>query len=164
MSQTRHFSSLRKRIEALFVPGLKLSVDCFAFANRTQWSEMKVPRYTVKLDREIIWDFPQDFPLKKETPYVWNDLVDISTLIRNYIDAPVEGLTERSFKGEQVSMIYQYLGTDDQDEYDFNLCLTPLFIAADRRIGKDKLKEWAEQWPAESAVHRILEARFEVPE
>lgn len=68
MSQTRHFSSLRKRIEALFVPGLKLRVDCFAFANRTQWSEMKVPRYTVKLDREIIWDFPRDLPIKDVSP------------------------------------------------------------------------------------------------
>ncbi|HMN06734.1 MAG TPA: hypothetical protein PKD45_13515 [Flavobacteriales bacterium] len=164
MSQTRHFSSLRKRIEALFVPGLKLRVDCFAFANRTQWSEMKVPRYTVKLDQEIIWDFPRDLPIKDVSPYLWSSMIDISTLIRDYTDAPVAALTCSSFIAEQVRP-YDHVGhTGALPTHLYTINLTPLFIAADRRIGKDKLKQWAEQWPAESAVHRILEARFAAAE
>lgn len=162
MSTKRPFSTLKKRIEALFVPGLGLRVDCFAFANRTQWSEMKIPRFTVKLDREIIWDFPRDFPIKDETPYVWDQMVDISTLIRDYTDAPMDALTTSSFIAEQVRPYVPWGEAGQGPKYLYGIGLTPLFIAADRRIGKGRLRAWAEQWPPESAVHRILKARYEL--
>lgn len=160
MSQSRPFSKLKKQLEALFVQGLDLRVDCFVHANRTQHSILKVPRYAVKLGGEVIWDYPRDFPLKKETPHLWPEIADISALIRDYIDAPVDGLTEQVFDQEHINFSYKFLGSDRIDDYDFNLRLTPLLIAADRRIGKDRLKTWATRWPVESEVHRVLAARF----
>ena len=159
MPQTRPFTKLKKPLEALFVPGLHMRVDCFAYSIRTQHSILKIPRYTVKLNGEVIWDFPKDFPLKRETPHLWKDMADISTLIRAYIDAPLDGLTEHVFEGGQVGFIHKYLGTDINDAYDFNLGLTPLFIAADRRMGKDRLHTWSAQFDPDSAVHRVLAAR-----
>ena len=159
MPQTRPFTQLKKPLEALFVPGLDLRVDCLAWANRTLHSVLKIPRYTVKLNGEVIWDFPKDFPLKRETPQLWKDMADISALIRDYIDAPVVGLTEHVFERDHINFTYQYLGTDIADEYEFQLGLTPLFIAADRRIGKERLRTWAKRIHSDSAVHRVLAAR-----
>lgn len=160
MSQSRPFSKLKKQLEALFVPELPLRIDCFVHANRTQRSVLNVPRYTVTLNKEMIWDFPTNFPLKKETPHLWPQIADISALIRDYIDAPLDGLTEQVFHKEHVNFSYKFLGNDRIDDYDFNLRLTPLLIAADRRLGKDRLLTWATRWPADSPVHRVLAARF----
>ena len=40
--------------------------------------------------------------------------------------------------------------------------LTPLFIAADRRLGRERLQAWAGAWPMGSPVQRVLAARAAV--
>ena len=94
--------------------------------------------------------------------YYWQDDTNISALIRKYIDAPIEGLLEKTFPKEQINIEHHFpkdieyskinpTNWDATEEdpnyikvkYNFNLGLTDLFKAADRRIGKDKLLQWA---------------------
>lgn len=161
MPQQRPFSKLKKQVEALFVPGLDLRVDCFVHAHRTQYSEVRVPRYTLKLDGEAVWHFPGDFPVKQETPHVWPAMVDISGLLRAYIDTPVDDLLTHRFEKEQVDLFYQGFRKDGP-RITYALDLTPVLISADRRLGRAKLAEWAAQFPQGHAVHQVLKAREKV--
>ncbi|HMU12941.1 MAG: hypothetical protein JST41_11785 [Bacteroidetes bacterium] len=162
MSQSRPFSKLKKQVEALFVPGLDLRVDCFVHAHRTQRSEVRVPRYTLKLGEETIWHFPGDLPLKRETPHVWPYMVDISGLLRAYLDTPVDALLSHRFEQEQVDLFHQGCREDGQHILSFGLELTPVLIAADRRLGRAKLAVWAAQFQKDHAVHQVLKARAKV--
>ncbi len=162
MSQSRPFSKLKKQVEALFVPGLDLRVDCFVHAHRTTYSEVRVPRYTLKLDDEAVWHFPGDFPIRQETPHTWPSMVDISGLLRAYIDTPVGDLLTHRFEKEHLGLFYQEFREDGQHILTYALDLTPVLIAADRRLGRVKLTKWAAQWPQDHAVHQVLEARLKL--
>ena len=158
MTQTKPFTKLSKEIEKLFVPELKMSMKCLSYPMKSQRGSTSVPRFFIKLDKEIIWDFPKDFPVDGEYPY-WANQIGISKLIREYIDAPINGLLNKKFEIEHVSVIKQYLYSNHQDNYDFNLNLTDLFKVADRRIGKKKLLDWAGTI-SNPKVNLILEKRF----
>ncbi len=102
MSQARPFSKLKKQIENLFAPELNMQIFCIAYPVRSQYGSSSIPRYYVKLGKEIIWDFPKDFPLKEISFHLWNDkAVDISNLIRTYIDTPLDELLSESFEAEE---------------------------------------------------------------
>ena len=162
MSQSRPFSKLKKQVEALFVPGLDLRVDCFVHAHRTTYSEVRVPRYTLKLDGETVWHFPGDFHVKQETPHAWPSMVDISGLLRAYLDTPIDLLLIRAFDQEQVELYFSQFHDGGQRLLTYSLNLTPVLIAADRRIGLAKLTEWAAQFQKDHAVHQVLKTRAKV--
>lgn len=156
------FSKLKKNIESLFVPELKMQFCCYAYPIRGQWvTHNSIPRFCVKLEKEIIWDFPKDFKkdLSELCFYDWAAANNISDLVRDYIDTPVENLMTKKFKFEKTGYIVQYLGQRNQDFFEFYYNLIPLFIAADRRLGKEKLIEWFVKHNNNS-VQKILEKRF----
>lgn len=161
MSQARPFSKLKKQIESLFVPELKLKVNCISYPMKIQHGNTSVPRFYIQLGKEkqVIWDFPKNFPVDGEYPY-WANQIGISKLIREYIDAPIIGLLNKKFEREQVSMIMQYLYSNHQDEVHFDLKLTDLFKAGDRRIGREKLLKWSRKKEVNPKVKLILENRF----
>ncbi len=159
MTQSRPFSKLKKQIENLFVPELKMKVNCFAYPMRSQYGSTSIPRYYIQLAKNIIWDFPKDFPIKETKFYYWKDYAGISDLIREYIDTPVLELPKKSFKEETVRMIHQYVGLREQDEYDFYLGLTDIFKVADRRLGKEKLLKWCSE-KKNPKIQLILNKRF----
>ena len=106
----------------------------------------------MKLGKEIIWDFPKDFPLKDISFHLWNDkAIDISDLIRTYIDTPLDELLSKSFEAEEFHF--------NEENLHFNLGLTNLFIAADRRIGKDKLQKKFVDF-TNTGIEKVLEKRF----
>ena len=159
MSQTRPFSKLKKQIENLFVPELKMKVNCFSYPIRSQYGSSSIPRFYVQLGKETIWDFPKDFPIKHINYHHWKDSTGVSVLIREYMDTPLLELPGKIFPFEHVKEIHQYLWYNHQDNYDFKLGLTDLFKAADRRIGKEKLLKWASKIE-NPKVKLILETRF----
>lgn len=162
MPQQRPFSKLKKQVEALFVPGMDLRVDCFVHAHRTTYSEVRVPRFTLKLDGETIWHFPGDFHVKQETPHAWPSMVDISGLLRTYVDTPIDLLLTRDFDQEQVELYFRQFHNGGQRLFTYSLNLTPLLITADRRIGLAKLTKWAAQFQKDHAVHQVLKDRNKV--
>lgn len=162
MSQSIPFTKLSKEIEKLFVTELNLKVNCISYPIRSQYGSSSIPRFYIQLgkDKEIIWDFPKDFPIKNANYHCWKDQTVISQLIREYIDTPVLELPKKKFEIERIMRIDQYLWENHQDEYDFKLGLTDLFKAADRRLGKEKLLQWSETKGINPKVKLILEKRF----
>lgn len=79
-----------------------------------------LPRYWITLGKDIIFDYPKDFPGNSDYPYI-TDVPDISQLIREYIDTPVDELLSKDFADDKWG-------------------LTDILRAADRRIGKRRLE------------------------
>lgn len=159
MSHSRPFSKLKKQIENLFVPELKMKVWCISYPVRSQYGSSSIPRFYIQLEKEIIWDFPKDFPIKEANYHCWKDQTELSQLIREYIDTPVLELPKKKFALEHIKRTDQYLWENRQDSYDFKLGLTDFFKAADRRLGKEKLLKWSEKI-SNPNVHLIIAKRF----
>lgn len=160
MPPTRPFSKLKKQVEALFVPSLKMEVNCISYPIRSQYGSSSIPRFYVRLNKEIIWDFPKDFPIKNLDYHYWKDSTVVSELLREYMDTPINELLNKTFGLENIGTLLQHWGEKHREKYDFNLELTDLLKAADRRIGKEKLITWGEE-KSNPKIRMILEKRFE---
>ena len=107
---------------------------CSAYPMRTKdRAHNSVPRFYVRLGKEIIWDYPKDFAVKDIESGLWAANNGICDLVREYIDTPVAELLDKDFVGENkeygdVSVFYG---------------LTDLFKVADKRLGKRKIVEWS---------------------
>ena len=150
MTQTKHFSTLKKQIENLLLPSLKMEVCCLAYPVRSQYGSSSVPRFYIRLGKMIIWDFPGQFPIRDIDYHMWESMVDISALLREYIDTPLAQVPTKAFEGDNVEM---------PDGSIFNLGLTAILKAADRRMGRAKLAEMIAN-PASPAVCLVLNARL----
>jgi hypothetical protein len=136
------WSALQSRIESLFDPALRASLQCRRYRMASQMGSTDVPRYWLTLDRETLWDYPRDFPTtdhNRPYPYV-TDVSAISDLVRLYIDAPVGDI----ILGEFPSDVWG---------------LTPLLRALDRRVGRRRWPILSALYPASTAVQSILRAR-----
>lgn len=154
MTPAKPFSKLKKQIESLFIPELKMRVNCISYPIRSQYGSSSIPRFYVQLGKEIIWDFPKDFPIKDIHYHYWKEDTGISNLIREYIDTPILALFNKKFKGERIII--------ESQKCNFYLGLIDMFIAADRRIGKDKLMQWSSEIE-NPKVKLILAKRFDYP-
>jgi len=148
----RPFSKLKKQIESLFDSNLRMTFNCISFAIG---HHNAIPRFYVRLGKETIWDFPKDFEAKDLDFHWWSNDISINALVREYIDMPVDKLLSAVFENE-TAKITNY---DDYSVVEFNLNLTPLFIAADRRLGKEKLLAWAAAIDNPN-VNKIIDLRF----
>ena len=160
MSQTRPFSKLKKNIESLFDEKLKMQFCCIVYPMRSQRGSTSMPRYYVKLGKEIIWDFPKDFKYKEMDIYQWSENNDLCNLVRDYIDTPLEKLLNKKFKQDTFKITVQYLQERTQENVVLEFRLAELFKASDRRLGKEKLLKWATKINNPN-VDRILEIRFD---
>src|SRR5574341_368752 len=116
----KRWSKLQKEIEQLFAEGWDLRIQCRAYRMASRRGSTDLPRYWVTLGKNVIWEYPKDFGhLAKDYPYL-TDIAAISDLVRDYIDTPAEQLLIKPF--------------NDQWR------LTEIFLAADRRIGRRKLR------------------------
>jgi len=81
----KRFSKLKKQIESLFEPSLKLEFCCNAYPMKTKtgYAHNSIPRFYVKLNKDIIWDYPKDFKSEPYHEYAENN--GISSLVREYI-------------------------------------------------------------------------------
>lgn len=163
MSKPRPFSKLKKAIGSLFDEKLNMEFCCIAYPIRGQWANNSVPRFYLKMGKEIIWDFPKDFELTNSPFYYWADNNNIVELVRDYIDTPLDLLLSKEFKLETNEFYSDIPGTKKQEKITINYKLTELFKAADRRLGKEKIKNWA-LTISNPAVDRIIQARFDKPE
>ncbi len=148
----RPFSKLKKQIESLFDSNLRMTFNCISFA---VGHHNAIPRFYVRLGKGTSWDFPKDFVVKELDFHWWSNNLTINDLVREYIDMPIDKLLSVVFENE-TAKITNY---DDYSVVEFNMNLTPLFIAADRRIGKEKLMDWAAGINNQK-VNMILDLRF----
>ncbi len=161
------FSKLKKEIEKLFDQRLDMQFCCSAYPMRPKngYATRSIPRFYVKIGKDIIWDFPKDFevePMSSE----WCNRNGISALVREYIDTPVAELLEKEFKGEFKSFKHtpRRKGHPEktytnQSDMEVVKSLTDIFKTADRRVGKQKLYIWAAKSDTPQ-VEIIMNVRF----
>ena len=132
------WSKLQREIEKLFTDELSIRIQCRAYRMDSQRGSTDLPRYWITLGKDIIFDYPKDFPPANASyPYL-TDVSSISRLIRDYIDTPVDDLLIKEF----------------EDPWG----LIEIFLAADRRIGKRRLRELGEKLSSDAAK-LVLEKR-----
>lgn len=148
----RPWSKLKKELIKLWVEELDLDIHQVIYRMQSQMGSTNLPRYFMTLKKEVIYDFPKDFKhevlnqgyfktrqLKDAYPYE-ETISHLSQVIKLYIDTPIELLLSKEFP------------------QDFGLTL--IFKSADRRIGKNKLQEWAKTLSPDSIAHKVLNQRF----
>ena len=153
------WSKLKKTIEELFLPELDLVIHCVPYSIHGPYGSMRYPRYFVMLGKEIIWDFPKDFEIRNVEPGYWAGNTNISELIREYIDTPIEEIFGKNFEYENLIIETSPWSKSDSQKISIPYRLTELFIAADRRLGKQKLIKWAQILQSDK-VNKILNNRF----
>jgi hypothetical protein len=154
------WSKLKKELEKLFVPGLNMEFNCNSYPIRGQWGHRNsVPRFYLLLDKEVLWDFPRDFEIKELHFGWWADSNKITDLLREYIDTPIDQLLIKKFENERLVIDTDYLQLGKGKKYEINYHLTELLIAADRRIGKEKLLSFSAR-KANHNIDKILEKRL----
>jgi len=132
------WSKLQREIEKLFTDELSIRIQCRAYRMDSQRGSTNIPRYWITLGKDIIIDYPKDFPGAKASYPYHTDVCSISRLIRDYIDTPVDDLLSKEF----------------EDPWG----LIEIFLAADRRIGKRRLRELGEKLSSDAAK-LVLEKR-----
>jgi len=144
------WSFLKKKLENLFCPELK--IQFYANAYKIGRSSCPMVRYHLTLDSEVIWDFPKDFKeiRDKGDYHCFSGYQRISELVKEYVNTPVSELLVREYTDNW------YVRAKDKP---IHLGLVELFLACDRRLGKERLFAWAEQIEIPT-VHEILKQRF----
>ena len=81
-AKLKPWSKLKRQIENLFVPELNVKIDCNSYPIRGQWGHKNsIPRFYVKAEKEIIWDFPKNFEIKNIHFGWWADNNNISAVV-----------------------------------------------------------------------------------
>ena len=104
--------------------------------SKSGYARNSIPRFYIKLGKDIIWDYPKDFAIKDIDYGYWADNNGISQLVQDYIDTPISRIFESS-----LCEVREYDGLNI-DLTTFNYNLISIFIAADRRLGKERLIEF----------------------
>ena len=146
------FSKLKKQIENLFDPVLNMEFCCSAYPMRSKTGNAhnSIPRFYLKMGKQIIWDYPKDFEAKDIHYAEWADNNGISALVREYIDTPINELLDKEFSGQYKKFGLRHTDSEgwknewsDKSDPDVVASLTDLFKAADRRISKSKIVKWS---------------------
>lgn len=142
------WSKLKSRVEALWAPGLGLSIHCTSYPFATPGSPHRVSRHWITMDKSIVWDFPGPFlgedrarggPVPDADRHHANGGSVVGVLLRDYLDRSREALFEPF--------------ADDAWE------LTDVLRAADRRLGREALTAWAAKFDAGHPALKVLTRR-----
>ncbi len=148
MRPHRPWSKRKKLIESFFVEGLGVDMQCTSYMYRTNHGHYNLPYYNVRLNREIIWEFPGQFidgTLKQNErlpaiQYWLDNQCFASFTLDDYVNRPQSELFEQL----------------DNDKWE----LGDILRAADRRIGKARLMEWSKTLDPANPALKVLAARF----
>lgn len=152
------WSKRKKRITALWDERLmkSLNIHANAYTHHNNHSSYELPRFWVLIDKDIIWDFPgqflQPWPPGSGSPptaaslrlpqiaYFNSREAFASIILDDYVNRPVAELFEPL----------------ENDQWE----LGDILRAADRRLGKKRLLEWAKTLHADNPAHKVLALRF----
>ena len=129
------WSKLQRDIYNLIDENLDLQIQCRAYRmSNSRSTNPQIPRYWITLNKEIIFDVPGNIDYIDKFK-LYEHIPNISQLIRDYINSPIEGLIEKKF----------------EDKFG----ITDILKAADRRIGKRKFDKLS----INDATAKIIKAR-----
>ena len=133
------WSKLQKQFYTIADGGIDLQMHCAVYRMDSRRGSAGIPRYWITLGKQIIFDYPKQFAQYTGGYPYETDVSEISDLIREYLDTPVNELFEKEFLNDRWG-------------------ITDIFKAADKRIGKTKLSALAAR-SADKAVQKIVAAR-----
>ena len=142
---SKRWSKLQSRLYNLIEPTTKFQIHCALYEMNSNdgYHTLKLPRYFITIDKEIIFDYPKDCDMTWKwgvNAYPWDtDISVISQLIEDYIQCPKSELMN-SFEDDRWG-------------------LTDIFRVCDRRIGKRKLCELRDTITNETLL-RIIDKRI----
>jgi len=134
----KRWSKLQHELRALFVPDLRLDIQCRVYGMNSARAQTFLPRYWISLKRQTIWDYPKDFP---DTGKDYPDVTDVSMipdLLGLYIDTPRSHLLHRVFADDRWG-------------------ITDIMKVADRRLGLRRLESMRHELSAPAL--KVLAAR-----
>ncbi len=135
---SKRWSKLQREIYKLIDESINMQIHCSIYRMDSQYGSTDLPRYWITLGKDIIFDYPKQFD-RDVYPYI-TEISNISDLIREYIDTPLEDIPDRQYEKDKWG-------------------LTDILKAADRRIGRKKLIEYFKATQSNS-VKSVLLARF----
>lgn len=142
----RRWSKLQKQIYNLIDAKVPLQIHCIDVGVAVESGSLRsLGLYQVRLGKQIIWNFPEDFVTRNFVyPNGGNcfsySATDINALIREYIDTPREVLLTKKFDADWFG-------------------LTDILKAADRRFGNEKLSSHFKDCENQNIIN-ILQLRF----
>ena len=139
-------SKLKKKIESLWSPNLDMQIHA------NYYQKAHAERWWIALNGEIVWDFPAPFvgynrltPMGARLPMIQHfgsfECQIIKNIVVPFMTTPVDELLIAKF---------------DHDEWE----LGDILRAADRRLGKKRLREWAVTLDPGNPAIKIMNARF----
>ena len=136
-----HWYKLRKRLENIIHPSLNLSFIHIPLRKKTQWSEITVRFFQIKLDNEVIWAFPKDTNQNIDQGFIYGWINETN----ESIEFPIQS-------------IIKYLDLPRQEliKYQDNAGLADILKVMDRRISPKRLEELE----LSSAAKQILNKRL----
>ena len=136
------WSKLQKSLYLIVADNVDFQIHCSVYRMKSQRGSTDLPRYWITIGKDIIFDYPKQFLSDKGNenyPYV-TQISDISDLIRQYIDCPVNLLPEKHFENDLWG-------------------LTDILKAVDKRLGKGKLNAYFAS--SNAVIKDIIKKRFE---
>ena len=124
---SKRWSKLQKRLYNLMDTNIDFQIHCALYEMNSNdgWHGNKLPRYFIKIGKDIVFDYPKDFDTKKSyksNVYPWiTDISEISNVIEEYIQCPES----------------EILNNFENDKWG----ITDILRVCDRRIGKRRLHE-----------------------
>ena len=135
------WSKLQKQLYLLVDPNLDFQIHCNAYRMKSQRGTTLIPREGSRELRPTgtsSWLLNRDLPVEDLYPY-YTEIQDISCVIREYIDTPVNELFGKTFEDDKWR-------------------LTDILKAADKRLGKNKLIQ-IKQETSNKSVLKVIIAR-----
>lgn len=141
--EKHHWYKLKKRLEDIMAPNLNISFNYSPLRKKTNRSEITLRFFQVKLDDEIIWQFPKDTNQFIDENFIYGQ----SNFDNQYINIefPIQSI-----------IAYLNLPKEKLLDYEDKAGIAEILKVCDKRIGYNRLKTLK----LSHAGTRIFEKRF----
>ena len=141
--EKHHWYKLKKRLEDIMAPNLNISFNYSPLRKKTNRSEITLRFFQVKLDDEIIWQFPKDTNQFIDENFIYGQ----SNFDNQYINIEFP-----------IQSIIAYLNSPKEKllDYEDKAGIVEILKVCDKRIGYNRLKTLK----LSQAGTRIFEKRF----
>lgn len=140
----KRWSKLRKRVKAIVDPKLSLDIHCVLYRHYGFVGLEVIPRYFVTLNKEIIFDWPKDFP--------WKEFENKPAPLRETrYDTAASGISNTIAAYLNADIPTRQVMTDPWG-------IVEILRAADKRTGRRQWKKLFHQ--SGKAARKIITARW----
>lgn len=137
------WNKIKQRLAAIIAPELEIAFNNGTIQKKTSYSEIKLRFFQIKLDGEIIWEFPKDSKITHET-FLYG-YIEIDGNWKHFEDYPVDSIVK-----------YIDLPKEQLLDYEDKAGISDILKVCDKRIGYNRLKELK----LSPIANKIFDVRF----